>query len=49
MQAFFQRERIIDKTSPADKLVDPGYAAAVAKELGPFDIVNKVSPLKGCR
>jgi NitT/TauT family transport system substrate-binding protein len=49
MQAFFQREGVIGKTSPADKLVDPSYAADVAKELGPFDLVNKASPLKGCR
>jgi ABC-type nitrate/sulfonate/bicarbonate transport system substrate-binding protein len=49
MQAFFQREGTIDKTSPADKLVDTSYAADVAKELGPFDLINKASPLKGCR
>src|ERR1700758_3294878 len=35
MQAFFQREGVIAKTSSADKLVDPSYAADVAKELGP--------------
>ena len=39
----------IVKDSPADKLVDPSYAADVAKELGPFDLINKASPLKGCR
>ena len=49
MQAFFQREGVIAKTSPADKLVDPSYAADVAKELGPFDLINKASTLKGCR
>jgi NitT/TauT family transport system substrate-binding protein len=49
MQSFFQREGTIDKTSPADKLVDPSYAAAVAKELGPFELINTASPLKGCR
>ena len=49
MQAFFQREGVIGKTSPADKLVDPSYAADVAKELGPFDLINKASTLKGCR
>jgi NitT/TauT family transport system substrate-binding protein len=49
MQSFFQREGTIDKTSPAEKLVDESYAAAVAKELGPFELINKASPLKGCR
>jgi NitT/TauT family transport system substrate-binding protein len=48
MQAFFQRSGIIAKTSPADKLVDPSFAAAAAKELGPFDLINKASTLKGC-
>jgi NitT/TauT family transport system substrate-binding protein len=49
MQAFFQREGTIDKTSPADKLVDTSYATDVAKELGSFELINKASPLKGCR
>src|ERR1700733_1375471 len=31
MQSFFQREGTIEKISPADKLVDPHYPAAVAK------------------
>ena len=49
MQAFFQRSGVIEKTSPAEKLVDPSYAAAAAKALGPFELINKASPLKGCR
>jgi len=49
MQAFFQREGTIQKISPAERLVDPGYAAAVARELGPFELANKASTLKGCR
>jgi NitT/TauT family transport system substrate-binding protein len=49
MQAFFKREGVIDKTSPADKLLDPSYAADVTKELGPFEVANKASTLKGCR
>jgi NitT/TauT family transport system substrate-binding protein len=49
MQSFFQREGTIEKMSAADKLVDPSYPAAVAKELGPFDLINTSSPLKGCR
>jgi NitT/TauT family transport system substrate-binding protein len=49
MQAFFQREGAIAKTSPADKLGDPSYAADVVKALGPFELINKASPLRGCR
>jgi hypothetical protein len=49
MQAFFQREGTIEKISPADKLVDTSYAADVAKELGPFELINTASLLKGCR
>ena len=49
MQSFFQRESTIQKTSPAEKLVDQSYAAAVAKELGPFELTNQASTLKGCR
>jgi NitT/TauT family transport system substrate-binding protein len=49
MQSFFQRTGLIKQTSPAEKLVDPSYAADVAKELGPFELTNKASTLKGCR
>jgi NitT/TauT family transport system substrate-binding protein len=49
MQSFFLRDGVISKTSPAEKLVDQSYAATVAKTLGPFELINKASPLKGCR
>jgi NitT/TauT family transport system substrate-binding protein len=49
MQKFFKNAGIIDKTAPDDSLVDPSFAKAVAKELGPFKLINKASPLKGCR
>jgi NitT/TauT family transport system substrate-binding protein len=49
IQSFFQRDGVIEKTAPAEKLVDPSYAAAVAKELGPFQLINSASTLKGCR
>ena len=49
IQAFFKQQGIIDKTSPAERLIDPRYAAAAAKELGPFEVINKASTLKGCR
>lgn len=49
MQAFFLREGTVAKTSPADALVDTSYSADVAKALGPFNLINKASLLKGCR
>lgn len=49
IQNFFQQEKIIDKTAPIDKLVDARFAEAAAKELGPFELINKASKLKGCR
>jgi NitT/TauT family transport system substrate-binding protein len=49
IQAFFRREGIIAHTAPLERLVDPRYAAAVAQELGPFEVINKASKLQGCR
>ena len=49
IQAFFKREGVIDKTAPPERLVDPRYAAAAAKEFGPFEVLNKDSKLSGCR
>jgi NitT/TauT family transport system substrate-binding protein len=49
VQNFFKQEGIIDKTAPLDKLVDPRFAEAAAKELGPFELINKASKLQGCR
>jgi NitT/TauT family transport system substrate-binding protein len=49
LQGFFKREGIIERTVPAERLVDPRYAAAAAQELGPFEAINKASGLEGCR
>ena len=49
LQNFFKDEAIIDKTAPRDHLVDASFAQAAAKELGPFELTNKASKLKGCR
>ena len=49
VQTFFKQEAIIDKTAPRERLVDASFAQAAAKELGPFDLVNKSSKLSGCR
>jgi NitT/TauT family transport system substrate-binding protein len=49
VQTFFKQEAIIDKTAPRERLVDASFAQAAAKELGPFELVNKSSKLLGCR
>jgi len=49
LQGFFRREGIIDKTVPVERLVDPRYAEAAARELGPFAVINQASRLEGCR
>jgi ABC-type nitrate/sulfonate/bicarbonate transport system substrate-binding protein len=49
MQAFYKDEAIIEKTAPPARLVDASFAAAAATELGPFELINKASTLKGCR
>jgi NitT/TauT family transport system substrate-binding protein len=49
MQNFYKQEKIIDKEAPGDRLVDPSFADAAAKELGKFELINKASKLKGCR
>ncbi len=48
-QNFYKDEGIIPKTAPRDRLVDASFAQAAAKELGPFELINKASTLKGCR
>jgi NitT/TauT family transport system substrate-binding protein len=49
VQTFFKQEAIIDKTAPRERLIDASFAQAAAKELGPFQLVNKSSKLLGCR
>ena len=49
VQTFFKQEAIIDKTAPRDRLVDASFAQAAAKELAPFQLLNKSSTLQGCR
>ncbi len=34
---------------PVDRLIDSSYANEAAKELGPFELINKSSQLPGCR
>jgi NitT/TauT family transport system substrate-binding protein len=49
MQSFFRQEGLIEKELSADKLADGSFADAAAKELGPFELINKASILQGCR
>jgi NitT/TauT family transport system substrate-binding protein len=49
IQDFFVADGSIAKKLPAEKLVDNSYAQQAAKALGPFEVMNKASPLKGCR
>lgn len=45
----YKREGLIEREPDLDKIIEAGLAAEVAKELGPFELVNKASPLAGCR
>ena len=49
IQDFFVADGTIAKKLPAEKLVDISYAETAAKALGPFQVINKASTLKGCR
>jgi NitT/TauT family transport system substrate-binding protein len=49
IQDWFLKNGVIGKAFPADRLVDPRFAEAAAKELGPFEVTNKDSKLPGCR
>ena len=49
VQDWFFKEGQLKEKAPTERLIDPRYADAAAKELGPFELVNKASPLAGCR
>jgi NitT/TauT family transport system substrate-binding protein len=49
IQNWFFTHGMIEKVAPADRIVDTSYAAEVAKALGPFELINKASPIPGCR
>jgi NitT/TauT family transport system substrate-binding protein len=49
MQAFFKQEGLVEKEQPPEKLADASFAETAARELGPFELVNTASTLKGCR
>lgn len=49
MQRFFMREGYVEKEAPYEKLVDSRFAEEARRALGPFEVINKASALKGCR
>ena len=49
IQDFFKRTGVIEKAAPPERLVDPRYAQAAAKQFGPFVVANRDSKLEGCR
>lgn len=46
---LYKKEGLIERESPEDKFMDGSLAAEAARELGPFELINKASTLKGCR
>ncbi len=49
LQDFFFNENIVKAKFTAAQLVDTDYADYAEKSLPPFELINKASPLKGCR
>jgi NitT/TauT family transport system substrate-binding protein len=49
IQDWFYNEGLVKQKYPIDRLIDPSYADEAAKELGPFELINKSSQLPGCR
>jgi NitT/TauT family transport system substrate-binding protein len=49
VQDWFLKEGMINQKFPAEKLIDASYADYAAKQLPPFQVINKDSKLGGCR
>jgi NitT/TauT family transport system substrate-binding protein len=49
IQDWFYNEGLVKQKFPIDRLIDSSYANEAAKELGPFEPINKSSQLPGCR
>jgi NitT/TauT family transport system substrate-binding protein len=49
VQDWFAKENMIKEKFPAERLIDTSYAEYAAKQLPPFELINKDSKLKGCR
>jgi NitT/TauT family transport system substrate-binding protein len=49
VQEWFFKEGMIKQKFPAERLIDNSFADEAAKEMGPFELINKSSTLAGCR
>jgi ABC-type nitrate/sulfonate/bicarbonate transport system substrate-binding protein len=49
LQRVYKKEGLMQREPKLDQLIDERIASAAAQSLGPFDLINKASPLKGCR
>ncbi len=49
VQDWFAKENMIKEKFPAARLIDTSYSDYAAKQLPPFEVINKDSTLKGCR
>lgn len=49
VQDWFHAQGSIQRKFPAERLVDTTYADNAAAKLGPYEVINKASQLKGCR
>ena len=45
----FRAEGMVEKMPVMEKLVDNSFSTEISKALGPFELINKASPLAGCR
>ncbi len=49
VQDWYLKEKMINQKEPAERLIDTSYADYAAKQLPPFQVINKDSKLAGCR
>lgn len=49
VQDWFFKENLITQKFPAGRLIDNSYADDAARQLPPFEVINKGSKLAGCR
>lgn len=49
IQDWFYNEGLVKQKFPIGRLIDSSFADEAAKELGPFEPINKSSQLPGCR
>ncbi len=49
IRRLYKKEGFVEKDAPDERYVDDALAADAARALGPFEIENKASVLKGCR